>query len=137
MITMAAKDRSSAQYMVPTCILSNLQHQFTKLSSMLSTAHRMWQQILLVVVRPGEVAQGTGIQVEKLKAVPKTGGLKSHSYSLSKWDPSRLPTSSKRYQGRDFTSPSASSDTPPSFQQLGWLSVKSELQNCTLRFIVN
>lgn len=134
---MAAKYISSAQYIVPACILSNLQYQFTKLPCMLSTAHRMWQQILLVVVRPGEVAQHTGIQVEKLKAVPETGGIKSHSYSLSKWHPSRLPTSSKRYQGRDFTSQSASSDTPTSFQQLGWLSVKSELQNCTLRFIVN
>lgn len=110
---MAAKYIGNAQYVVPTCILSPLQYQFTKLLCMLSTAHRTWQQILRVVVRPGEVAQATGIQVEKLKAVPETGGIKSHSYTLSKWHPSCLPTSSKRYQGRDFTSQSASSETPP------------------------
>lgn len=127
---------SSAQYVVPTCILSNLQYQFTKLFCMLSTAHSTWQQILLVAVRPGEVAQATGIQAEKFKAVPETVGIKSHSYSLFEWHPSCLPTSSKRYQERDFTSKSTSSETPP-FQQLGWLSMKRKSQNCTLSFTVN
>lgn len=79
MISMAAKSISSAQYVVPTCILSELQYQVTKLPCRLSTAQRTRQQILLVAVRPGQVAQATGIQVEKLKAVPETGGIKSHS----------------------------------------------------------
>lgn len=96
-------------------MLPNLQYQFPELFCMLSTAHSTWQQILLVAVRPGEVAQATGIQAEKLKAVPETGGIKSHSYSLFEWHPSCLPTSSKTYQERDFTSKSASSETPPFF----------------------
>lgn len=44
---------------------------------MLSMAHRTWQQSLLLTVRPGEVAQATGIQIEKLKAVPETGGIRA------------------------------------------------------------